>query len=245
MPKRYYWLKLKEDFFRSKEIKKLRNQAGGDTYTIIYLKMLLLAIKTDGILKWTGIEDDFAEELALDLDEKPDDVRVTLAYLLKIGFAEIVDNVTFFLPHVLENTGSEGSSAQRVRDFRARQKSLQCNESETEVRYIGNGEIEKEIEKKKEIEKEYNTDNQPSQQINKKRFIPPTVEEVTEYCNARNNSISPQLFVDHYTSTGWRIGKNGMKDWKAAVRTWEGRENDGKHNHHGYKDQEIPGVTRL
>ena len=66
--KRYYWLKLKDDFFTSKRIKKLRNQAGGDTYTIIYLKMQLLAMKTDGVLTWTGLEENFAEELALDLD---------------------------------------------------------------------------------------------------------------------------------------------------------------------------------
>ena len=80
--KRYYWLKLKDDFFTSKRIKKLRNQAGGDTYTIIYLKMQLLAMKTDGVLTWTGLEENFAEELALDLDEKPDDVEVTLSWSL-------------------------------------------------------------------------------------------------------------------------------------------------------------------
>ena len=70
MAKRYYWLKLKDDFFTSKEIKKLRRVAGGDTYTIIYQKMLLLAMKSDGILTWTGLEDTFGEELALELDEK-------------------------------------------------------------------------------------------------------------------------------------------------------------------------------
>ncbi|MBQ3755916.1 MAG: phage replisome organizer N-terminal domain-containing protein [Oscillospiraceae bacterium] len=51
MSKRYDWLKLKKDFFRSKEIKKLRNQAGGDTYTVVYLKMQLLALKCDGFLR--------------------------------------------------------------------------------------------------------------------------------------------------------------------------------------------------
>ena len=58
--KRYYWLRLHHDFFDSKRIKKLRRMAGGDTYTIIYLKMQLLAMKTDGTLTWTGLEDDFA-----------------------------------------------------------------------------------------------------------------------------------------------------------------------------------------
>jgi hypothetical protein len=54
-----------------------------------------------------------------------------------------------------------------------------------------------------------------------KRFAPPTVEQVAEYCLERNNGIDPQRFVDYYTSNGWMVGKNKMKDWKAAVRTWE------------------------
>ena len=55
-----------------------------------------------------------------------------------------------------------------------------------------------------------------------KRFVPPTVDEVREYCMQRNNSVDPQTFVDFYESKGWMVGKNHMKDWKAAIRsTWE------------------------
>lgn len=57
-----------------------------------------------------------------------------------------------------------------------------------------------------------------------KRFVPPTVDEVRAYCQDRQNGIDPQRFIDHYTSNGWMVGKNKMKDWKAAVRTWEQRE---------------------
>lgn len=53
------------------------------------------------------------------------------------------------------------------------------------------------------------------------RFKPPTVEEVADYCIERKNRVDPQRFVDYYTANGWRVGKNAMKDWKAAVRTWE------------------------
>jgi len=54
-----------------------------------------------------------------------------------------------------------------------------------------------------------------------KRFTPPTLEEVTAYCLERGNNVDPQHFIDYYTSNGWLVGKNKMKDWKAAVRTWE------------------------
>lgn len=56
------------------------------------------------------------------------------------------------------------------------------------------------------------------------RFIPPTVEEVREYCLSRNNSVDPARFVAYYTSNGWMVGRNKMKDWKSAVHTWERSE---------------------
>ena len=60
----------------------------------------------------------------------------------------------------------------------------------------------------------------------RKRFTIPTPEEVQAYCNERNNGISGQQFCDFYSSKGWRVGSQPMKDWKAAVRTWETRRKD-------------------
>lgn len=59
------------------------------------------------------------------------------------------------------------------------------------------------------------------------RFSPPTTEEVKAYCQERKNNIIPEKFIDHYTSNGWMVGKNKMKDWKASVRTWERNEQKG------------------
>ena len=59
----------------------------------------------------------------------------------------------------------------------------------------------------------------------KPQFVKPTIEEVKAYCTERKNGISAQAFIDHYESNGWMIGKNKMKSWQAAVRTWE-------HNQH-------------
>lgn len=159
--KRYYWLKLKEDFFTSKRIKKLRGMAGGDTYLIIYLKLQLKAMKTDGIIRFDHLEDNIADELALDLDENPDDIRATLIYLTSCNLAETSDNSDFFFPYAVENVGSESSSAARVRAFRDKEKALHCNASVTQVKRICNGEIEidKEIEKEIEID---NTDSKES-----------------------------------------------------------------------------------
>lgn len=54
-----------------------------------------------------------------------------------------------------------------------------------------------------------------------KRFVPPTVKEVKDYCLERHNSVDAERFVDFYESKGWMVGKNKMSSWKAAVRTWE------------------------
>ena len=150
--KRYYWLKLKEDFFSSKRVKKLRNMAGGDTYLIIYLKLQLKAMKTDGVITFDHLEDNIADELALDLDENPDDIRATLIYLTSCGLAETSDDMSLFFPYSVENVGSENSSAQRVREYRERQKALHCNANVTGVKRICNGEID--IEKDIEIEQD-------------------------------------------------------------------------------------------
>ena len=152
MGKRYYWLKLPEGFFRQKPIKKLRKIAGGDTYTIIYLKMLLIAMKNDGKLYFEGVEDDFYEELALDLDEDSENVKVTVLFLIRQGLMELVDETEYRLTECDKMVGSESAGAERVRKHRE-QKALQCNTNVTGVKRIGNVEKEKE----KEIEKEIDT----------------------------------------------------------------------------------------
>ena len=57
-------------------------------------------------------------------------------------------------------------------------------------------------------------------------FKAPTVEEVAAYCKERNNGVDPHRFIAHYEAVGWKVGKNPMKDWKAAVRTWERNRSD-------------------
>lgn len=68
-----------------------------------------------------------------------------------------------------------------------------------------------------------NKEKENKDKLNKenKRFIPPTFEEVRAYCQERQNGIDPERFIDYYSANGWKVGKNPMKDWRAAVRTWE------------------------
>ena len=90
----------------------------------------------------------------------------------------------------------------------------------------GTANIVEPIPNNKPINKTSN--NNPDNNSVQKRFAPPTLEEVSQYCNERQNGIDPQRFIDYYTSNGWKVGRNPMKDWKAAVRTWESKENNTK-----------------
>jgi predicted phage replisome organizer len=136
MSKRYYWLKLKNDFFNQREIKKLRRIAGGDTFTIIYLKMQLLSIQSEGVLKFEGTEESLSEQLALELDEDEDNIKLTLAFLSQNNLIEQISDSEFLMPQATQSLGSEVDSAERVRRHRDK-KALQCNidvtKSNTEI----------------------------------------------------------------------------------------------------------------
>lgn len=153
--KKYYWLKLKTNFFDSKEMLRLRSIAGGDTYTIIYLKMLLLSLKTDGLLEYDGIDATQDEEIALLLRENLDNVKLTIAFLKRVGLLEMVNKNDFFLNQVPTLTGGETQGAERQRRHRENVKALQCHADVTPLSQNHNArdksiEIEKENKSKKD-----------------------------------------------------------------------------------------------
>ena len=146
--KRYYWLQLKEDFFKSKEMKLMRKLPGGEEITIIYLKIMLVSLGDEGKIYFEGLAEDLAEELSLLIDEDPEAIRMALMFLAKKKLMTTSDNYQFNLEQVPEMIGSETASARRVRKHRENHKALQCNTEVTKC----NGDIDIEIELDKDIE---------------------------------------------------------------------------------------------
>lgn len=130
MEKRYYWMKLSDEFFRQKTIKKLRRTAGGNTYTIIYLKMLLMAMKQDGKLYFRGTGSTFYDELAFELDESVENVKITVMFLLKLNLMQQIGDREYFLKECSEVVDSESASTVRSRKHRNK-KASQCNTDTT------------------------------------------------------------------------------------------------------------------
>lgn len=155
MAKRYYWLKLPKDFFEDKAIKRLRQIAGGDTYTIIYLKMLLKSMEDDGKLFYEGIEDTICDEIALDINESADDVQVTISYLEKKGLLVVTDSEVE-LTQLTEMVGSETDKAELMRKLRSKANSNNVTEISNNVTKalptVTKCYTEKEIEKEKSRE---------------------------------------------------------------------------------------------
>ncbi|NFO40823.1 hypothetical protein FDB42_12095 [Clostridium botulinum] len=222
--KKYYWLKLKEDFFRQKEIKKLRRIAGGDTYTIIYLKMQLLSLKNEGILFFEGTEESFEEQISLEIDEELDNVKVTLAFLFANNLIEEFKNNEYFLSKASECIGKEGKSAERVRRHREKQAlqqiqgqtTLQCNNLVTKC----NTETETELETELEIELEQQQD---IEKILSENFKNQDIESVKKYCIENNvvvNVVVEKLeIINHMKTVRNKVGAllTAIKeDWKAS-----------------------------
>ena len=258
MSKTYYWLKLKKDFFKDPRVKKLRRIAGGDTYTCIYLQLLLLSLETDGVLVYEGIEPTFAGELSLITDEDETNIQVTLNYLMSQGLMEQVDN-KFTLTQTLELTGKADDSKERVRRFRERQKQEQIeakqvqpsNENVIDVTLhdVTCNNVTA-LEKEKELEKELETEEANAsmcvracedEKKSAKRFQKPTLDELIAYKQKANLVlVDCETFFDFYESKGWVVGKNPMKDWQAAMRNWERTERE-----RGSKCKNTPTNTSL
>lgn len=125
--KRYYWLKLYDTFFDNKTSKYLRKLPDGDKLLLVYLKLQLKLLKSEGIFVYENLCDNIAEEIALTLDEDVNTIKLLLAALDKTKTIEYLNENTFMLSEMQDLIGSEGSSAARVRKHRKKYKALQSN----------------------------------------------------------------------------------------------------------------------
>ncbi|CDI45919.1 Phage replication initiation protein [Lactococcus lactis subsp. lactis Dephy 1] len=156
--KRYYWFKMEQSFFEQKEIKYLRRLPGGDTYTIIYLKLILKSLENDGKIYYENIGDDYSQEWALEIEEDEKAVSFLVAFLINKGLMIDCGFDEFEITKTKSLVGSETASAERKRRQRERERELlqfnDVTDSQKNVTLSQVGHIESEIEIEKEIDKE-------------------------------------------------------------------------------------------
>ena len=218
------WIKLSTGLFDNRKIKQIERMPEGDTLVIIWLKLLVLAgnVNDGGFVYFTR-EIPYTEQLlAAEFNRPLTVVQLALDTFVRFGMIEIIEDIIHisnwekyqnveWLDKIREQT------RQRVANFRER-KRLECNVTSNVTVTQGNApDIDIELDKEQEVDKS----------ITRKRFTPPSVEEVSEYCRERANHVDADRFVNYYASKGWKVGNTPMKDWKAAVRTWEQRDKQG------------------
>lgn len=209
--KKYYWLKLKRDFFKRHDIRIIEEMPNGKEYILFYLKLLVESIDHEGELRFSDTVPYNEQMLSVITNTNIDVVRSAMKLFIELKMIEVQDDATIYMAEVNKLIGSEWTSAERMRNLRKKQQASLCD---TNVR---------ESDTEKEIDKEIDKDKEKY----KRRFTKPTLEEVQAYCLERGKGVDAQKWYDYYSANGWKVGKNPMKDWKAAVRTWERSGNNG------------------
>lgn len=239
--KRYYWLKLHENFFRQAVIRFLRKMPEGDSIVIIYLELLLMSIKTDGYVRTDGLYDTMEKDLALILDE--DEMKIGLALvalekagLLVRGTGEYEAQMTHY-PEMV-GTGSESAAAQRMRSFRerkalpeieAKEKASHCDTHVTPPLHPRYGEREIEIEKEIEIDKEREGESK-SEALPRTPFGRYQNVFLTEQEAAELEKDYPEIWKDYLEQLSSFMASDGKtyQNHAAVIRRWIMRDGRAK-----------------
>lgn len=219
--KKYYYLRLKDNFFDSDELKILESMKDGYLYSNILLKLYLRSLKNDGKLVVNDRIPYNAEMLASVTGHQIGTVKQALSIFKDLGLIDVLENGAIYMLDIQNFIGRGSSEADRKREYRQRIESDRTNVRQISDKTPPEIEIEIELEKDIEIEKDSSA---KSTTTKRKRFEKPTLSQIEQYCIERNNTVNAEQFFDYYESNGWKVGKNSMKDWKAAVRTWERSE---------------------
>ena len=217
--KRYYYMKLKENFFESEALILLESVPNGVLYSNILLKMYLKSLKNNGQLMFNDLIPYSPDMIASVTRQPVGVVNEAIKYFKQLGLIDILDNGAIYMNDIELYIGQSSTEGERKKLARMKlsekgliggQMSDKCPSilslnSNTLNSNINSSIIEEEKKENKE----------------KKKFVKPTIEQIEEYCRERNNGVSATTFYDFYESKGWKVGTTPMKDWKACVRTWE------------------------
>jgi predicted phage replisome organizer len=154
--KKFYWLKLKRDFFKRHDIRIIEEMPNGKDYVLFYLKLLLESIDHEGSLRFSDTIPYNEQMLSVVTNTNVDIVRSAMKLFTELNLIEVLDDATIYMAEVNNMIGSESWSAERVRRFRQKQQALLCNVDVTSC----NEEIEEEIKKDLDIDLENERKNE-------------------------------------------------------------------------------------
>lgn len=223
------WIKICTDIFDDEKIILVESMPEADSIIVIWFKLLCMAGKQNnsGVFMFNS-KIPYTDEMLATIFRRPiNTVRLALKTFEQYGMVEIINN-TLTIPNWEKHQSldkfeqAKEKTRLRVAAHREKQKKLSDCNAYSNVTVTESNAVDKDIEKDIDIEKDKEEDKEhKADKPPRTRFVPPSLEEVQAYCDERNNNVDAQRFIDYYTSNGWKVGKNAMKDWKAAVRNWE------------------------
>lgn len=221
---KYYWLKLKRDFFKRHDIHILNGMEYGREVVLFYIKLMLESIDHEGELRFSE-RLPYSNSMLANLTDTPESiVDTSMEVLQDFKLIEIDENGTIILPKVMEMIGFETDWAKKKREYRTQKGQVEDNERTNQGQCPDNvlpmSDKSIEIRDKRLEIRDKSIERESKERETHPHFIPPTVEEVYLYCETRHNGIDAQRFVDYYTAKGWK----NITDWKAQVRVWESRK---------------------
>lgn len=215
--KKFYWLKLKKDFFKRHDMQIIESMPNGKDYVLFYLKLLCESIDHNGNLRFSDTIPYNEQMLSTITNTNIDVVRSALKLLQELNMIEILDDLTIYMSEVDKLIGSavDNDNANRQRLFRERKKDHLLAERYEAVTK-NNESKSKDIEIDKEIDKEKDKKGKKH-----KVFVPPTYEEVFEYAKEKGRDDIAKEFFDYFTVGEWFDSKgNKVKNWKQKFITW-------------------------
>lgn len=221
--KKYYWLKLKRDFFKRHDIRIIEELPNGKEYLLFYLKLLVESIDHEGSLRFSDTIPYNDQMLSVITNTNVDIVRSAMKLFVDLKMMDVLDDETIYMAEVSNMIGSaaDNDNANRQRRFREKQKQFALPDRYDAV--TKNNES-KSIDKDIDIEKEKDIEKKPQ-----KRFVPPTLDEVKAYCQERGNNVDAKAFFDYYDTGNWKDAKGKpVRNWKQKVITWERSDDGGK-----------------
>ena len=221
---KYYWLKLKRDFFKRHDIHILNGMEYGREVVLFYIKLMLESIDHEGELRFSE-RLPYSNSMLANLTDTPESiVDTSMEVLQDFKLIEIDENGTIILPKVMEMIGFETDWAKKKREYRTSKGQPEDNERTNQGQCPDNvlpmSDKSIEIRDKRLEIRDKSIERESKERETPPHFMPPTVEEVYLYCEQRHNGIDAQRFVDYYTANGWK----NITDWKAQIRVWESRK---------------------
>ena len=228
--KKFYWLKLKKDFFKRHDIHILSGMENGNEIVLFYIKLMLESIDHEGTLRFSDSKPYTNGMLARITDTSPDIVEQAMDILVDFGLVEVAEDKTIILPKVTGMVGFETDWARKKREYRETLGQTEDTErtsegqSEDNVRTMSSTERTM-SDKSKSKSKSKRIELDIKRNVKEKEFNPPTLEDVIAYCQERNNSVDAKRFFDYYNANDWKDSKgNQVRNWKQKLITWENKD---------------------